>query len=83
MWFFMAIAYEKLGNNNKALECYSKAVELDPKHAVAWNNLGLVYYNLGNIDKAIECTRKASALDPSAETYRNNLEFYQEKKRAA
>ena len=31
----------------KSIECYDKALEIDPKNATAWNNKGLALDNLG------------------------------------
>ncbi|CAD7782770.1 MAG: Tetratricopeptide repeat protein [Candidatus Methanoperedenaceae archaeon GB50] len=41
-----------------------KALELDPKPAVYYNNLGFVYYLLGELDKAITELREAIKIEP-------------------
>lgn len=49
---------------------YRKAIELNPEHAEAWNNLGDVYENLGDYVKAVEAYGKAKDLKPDmAEPY--------------
>jgi len=38
---------------------YKRAIELDPKFAMAWARLGVVYFNSGAVGKALECIQKA------------------------
>ena len=45
--------------DEKAIEHYSKALELDPKHDSAWNNRGNSYSDQKEYDKAIEDYSKA------------------------
>lgn len=47
----------------KAMRAYQKAVELDPRAAGAWINLGTVYYNTGNLNDAAQCYRAVLAFD--------------------
>lgn len=39
--------YERLGNEQKAIETYKKTMEIDPKFFNAYFNLGVLYYNKG------------------------------------
>ena len=51
-----------LGNQGKLLECISyfqKAVDLDPKFAMAWVNLSTAYTDLGDAEKAEADSKKA------------------------
>lgn len=52
-----------------AVECYSKAVEINQKNDSAWNHLGAAYYS-GNYQKALECFNKALELNPDKENYK-------------
>ena len=54
-------------------EACRKAIELDPKDASPWSNMGVAYDNVGNYDKAIECYRKAIELAPDNKKYQENL----------
>ena len=64
---FIGVVYWKLGEYDKALEFYNKALEirkevLGEKHtdtAMSYNNIGAVYENLGDYDKALEYYFKA------------------------
>jgi tetratricopeptide (TPR) repeat protein len=38
---------------DRAIECYDKALGIDPMHARAWNNKGIVLGILGNYNEAI------------------------------
>jgi DNA-binding winged helix-turn-helix (wHTH) protein/tetratricopeptide (TPR) repeat protein len=52
----------KLGNEGKLRECipyFQKAVDIDPKYAMAQASLGTAYFDLGDVVKAGEYSRKA------------------------
>ncbi|CAM0117471.1 hypothetical protein RSOCI_03880 [Rhabdochlamydiaceae symbiont of Dictyostelium giganteum] len=56
----MGIAYDELGESNKAIEYYEKSLEIDQRHrdreglGNVYGNLGNAYHRLGNYDKAID-----------------------------
>jgi tetratricopeptide (TPR) repeat protein len=52
------------GNNRRAIELFTKALELDPRLVGARNNLGLLYLNAGDVDGAVEQFSLAVELDP-------------------
>ncbi len=56
-------AYKK-GNFDPALADFNKAIELDPKYALAYNGRGNVYDEKGNRDQAIADFTKAIELNP-------------------
>ncbi|WP_421622893.1 tetratricopeptide repeat protein [Borrelia sp. MN22-0132] len=55
----LARAYEKSGNEPKAIETLEKIS--NKNHLLALNNLGILYKNQGNYQKAIEIFQKAEA----------------------
>src|SRR5262249_11306627 len=61
------------GQVDRAIACYQKATALDPKYAVAHNNLGNALYGKGKVAEAIACYHKAIALDPKDAYAHNNL----------
>ena len=58
----MALYYKK--EYTGAIRLYRQAIDLNPKFAAPWNNLGSAYNTQGNYDKGIECLRKAIDIDP-------------------
>ncbi len=56
------------GRQQDAMDEYSKAIEIFPENAVAYNNRGIVYYELGQHEKAIKDYDKAIELDPNYAT---------------
>jgi arylsulfatase A-like enzyme/Flp pilus assembly protein TadD len=48
----------------EALNNYRKAVEINPKDAVAYNGLGAAYRQSGNMEKAVESWEKSLSFDP-------------------
>ena len=43
------MAFRNSGELEKAIDCYEKAIELDPRFADPWNNLGIAYRQQGFI----------------------------------
>lgn len=60
----------ELGKFDRATECYSRAIELDPKLATAYHNLGEMLVGQKRWDEAIANYRQAIAINPdSFESY--------------
>jgi len=56
-------------NNNlkkfdKAIECYQKALEINPRFSNAWFGMGATYFDLKLFKKAIICYKKTLKIDP-------------------
>jgi len=47
---------------DEAIECYNKALDINPNLAGAWNNKGIAYYKMNKYDEAIECFIKSISL---------------------
>jgi tetratricopeptide (TPR) repeat protein len=61
----MARVYLELKNNNQgAIGCLKKAIEIKPSFAEAYSLLGVAHNREGNIDEAIKQTLKAIEIDP-------------------
>lgn len=67
--FAQGALYEKLGNEQKAIETYKKTIEIDPQFFNAYYNLGALYYNKGV--QQIEVANKV----PANENARYEAEF--------
>src|SRR5215469_12449824 len=70
------------GNFPLAVELLKKAVEVDPKHKYAWNNLGLAYLAMRQDDDAIAAFQKAVDVNPYDEFAFNNMgrAYWQQRK---
>lgn len=64
--------YEK-SDYKSALPYFEKAVEIDPRFAFAWDNIGICYRKLGDYDKAIEAYTKSLFIDPNGVTPLQNI----------
>jgi tetratricopeptide (TPR) repeat protein len=71
-WFENGKAFGESGNHNEAINAYSRAIELNPKLANAYNNRGVAYYHLGNHQQAIRDYDKAIELNPKGANAYNN-----------
>jgi tetratricopeptide (TPR) repeat protein len=58
-------ALDKLGKHNGAIECFDKALQVDPNNPYAWTNKGYVLHGLGKYKEAIEYYDKALQVDPN------------------
>lgn len=61
----LGITYKDIGQLNKALENYNKAIALNPLFYKAYTNRGIVLEKMGQLDKALENYNKSIALNPS------------------
>jgi len=61
------------GRVDEAGAAYERFVSLEPRSAIAHNNLGFVRFQQGHRDSAIEEYRKALELDPGLALAERNL----------
>jgi len=73
-----------LGNWDKSVDCFSKAIKLKPAYAEAHHNLGIALDNLGQLEEAIFSYTKAIEFKPDFATAHESLirilTFYNPKK---
>ncbi|MGB7910766.1 MAG: tetratricopeptide repeat protein [Desulfobaccales bacterium] len=62
----------KGGNLDQAVADYNKALELNPKLAWAYNNLGIIYLQKEDYDHAFAAYNKALEIDPKQAQFYNN-----------
>lgn len=65
--------YEHMGQIEKAVSTYEKALKLNPKDKKIFNNLGTLYANKGSKDNAIKYFNETLKLDPNDATANGNL----------
>ena len=79
-WFKKGYNAGENKNWDEAIVCYSKAIELDPDYAMAYNNRGWAYDEKGEYDRAIRDYNKAIELKPDYAMAYNNRGLAYEKK---
>jgi len=68
----------------EALDEFLTAAKMDPKNALAANNVGFIYSRLQRIDESIQWTKKAIEIDPKrAVAYQNLGDLYYQLNRPA
>lgn len=73
----LAIAYHEKGEEDKALEYYQKALELNDKLSKAYNAIGVILLRKNEKEKGVEYFKKGIEADPKAfEGYTNLGTFY-------
>ena len=74
------IAYEKLGQTDKALADYEKAIDLDPSYDKTYNNRAIIFDKKGQTEEALADYDKAIALNPFFDkAYFNRALVYEKK----
>ncbi len=70
-WVNMGFSYKRMGDKDKAFECYETALQYDPQnYAPFYVSLGNCYIEKGKPVSAVEYLEKAQQLDPEkADTY--------------
>ncbi len=62
-----------IGNYDQAIKAWRRALELNPKDALAANNIGSVYMTRKQPAIAISWFQKATVMDPTLQIAKNNL----------
>ncbi|MDY6863794.1 MAG: tetratricopeptide repeat protein [Thermodesulfobacteriota bacterium] len=70
----LGYCYFKLKKHDKAIQCFMRAVEIDPKSAIDYANIGVNLRAKGEIKKAIPMFKKALRLNPAIGFARKHLE---------
>jgi tetratricopeptide (TPR) repeat protein len=67
-WFDKGVEDYNNGSYDKAIEWFTKSIELDPEYANAYYNRGIAYDKKGLYDEAIKDREKARELNPEKYT---------------
>jgi Fe-S-cluster formation regulator IscX/YfhJ len=63
--FLSAVQAEESGDKIQAIKLYQKIMEIDPRFAPAWINLGTIHFHLREFDWAEKLYRHATEIDPA------------------
>jgi tetratricopeptide (TPR) repeat protein len=72
----LAVAYEKTGQNPKAIKTMLKVEEFAPGRYETYSNLGAFYFLGGDLKKGLEYVDKALAINPDAHFGREKYQKY-------
>lgn len=64
-WNNKGVSLNSLSKYPGAIECFDKAINIDPLNSGAWNNKGISLRLLGRQREALSCYEKALKLNPS------------------
>ena len=73
IWNNLGNAYLDAKEPDRSVECYEKAIAIDPDNSVAYFNLANALRDLGRNNLAFDNYRRAIALQPKMHFYYNNL----------
>lgn len=69
----LGLVYKSLGQPDKALECYKRAVELEPRSFHVYNNIAILLKSQGRFDEARKYYLKSIELQPDSVYANYNL----------
>ncbi|HYX41590.1 MAG TPA: tetratricopeptide repeat protein, partial [Pyrinomonadaceae bacterium] len=69
----LGLAYDRLGQHNLAVECYTRALIAAPNDAATLNNLGHSLYLADRYNEALTRLKQAASLLPNDPQVANNL----------
>ncbi|MHC4183915.1 MAG: tetratricopeptide repeat protein, partial [Planctomycetota bacterium] len=58
-----------------AIKEFETAIDINPKSAEAYSNIGLIYCEKGMFDEAVTVLKKATEVDPTFPDAHNNLGY--------
>lgn len=69
----LGVSYKKIGRIKEAMDCYIKAIQIDPNQAEGYYNIGNIYAINKKYDVAKKFYLKAIEVDPGSARAYNNL----------
>ena len=72
-YFSLAYNYAEMGEDEKAIASYEKAIEINSKDEKAYYNMGISYSKIGEDEKAIASYEKAVEINPKIGTAYYNM----------
>jgi tetratricopeptide (TPR) repeat protein len=77
-WNNKGVVQTKVGKYHEALQCFDRALKLNPGVSNIWLNRGIALVKLNEFEEAMDCFDRALQLDPNNETakHRRNKCWY-------
>ncbi|MGC8970829.1 MAG: tetratricopeptide repeat protein [bacterium] len=69
----LGVAFVNDGKLNRAKECFLRAIEINPKFAPPYSNIGNLCTEAGKYEEALIWYKKALEIDPNFSSARSNL----------
>ncbi len=63
----LGLAWHRVGNPDKALDYYDRALKLDSKRAATYSNMAIIFFERKDYAKALELHKAAVSVDPNFE----------------
>ena len=63
-WFYLGLAYDRLGRYSDAVDACKQAIRIKPDDAEAHGNLGFAYNQLGRYSDAVDACKRAIRIKP-------------------
>jgi len=64
-WNDKGVLLGEQGDAQNAMECFDRALEINPNYAEAWHNKGSLYYKQGDTENAMKCFDRVLEIDPN------------------
>jgi len=71
-WVKKGYSFERKKYHEKAIDCYDKALEIDPKYADAWGAKGWLLHEMDRSHEAVRCYDRAIEIKPKTPRFWNN-----------
>jgi len=76
----LGLAYYGAAKYEDAIKAWNKSIELNPKNAIAYNDIAAAYGAISQWDEEIKACEKALSLDPNFTLAKNNLNWAKSQK---
>jgi tetratricopeptide (TPR) repeat protein len=75
-YYDQGMAEFAMAEYGKAIDCYQKAVGVDPDYFDAWHALGMAYLRAGKIQDAIAAGKRSIEINPNDMLAHTSLSMY-------
>lgn len=57
-WNGIGVTYQLMGDNNSALKCFTKILNINSREIQAWISIGFVYQKMMKFNDALKCYKR-------------------------